>query len=449
VLKKLSVIGLFVGTLAWWLWPNSPVDEATSASAAAYSKKAPDSDSKGPLSSAIEAINIVDLPENIEDDDVGFRERVEAKRQFDKATEYILKQQWAEATLILQALVEKHPLAIEPYINLAVVYAKTDRLEDARLILKQGVTANPNYAILFDNLQAIHGAQAANAYRIALSESDLGNTDVVNQQVVDMQIINAISMDRVDIDRQRRLRKQIRALLVEQNKIQSNQKRLLAELTDERTELEKSLADANQQVAALDSKYQLEIASLEQQLRQASALALVAETDTTQTDANLAATEPVGLDEPAAQAETPDSQPVVASLTKRADQPAVVDQRERRKRQRAQATNLVRNWATAWSNQSVADYIAYYADDYRPRKGNLNHKQWLEQRRIRLTNKKFIQVAVRDFSIEEATDKFVVTFSQHYRSNTLDDTIRKQLVFAKAGEDWSDSKIVDERVVSN
>jgi hypothetical protein len=42
---------------------------------------------------------------------------------------------------------------------------------------------------------------------------------------------------------------------------------------------------------------------------------------------------------------------------------------------------------------------------------------------------------------------YSVSFAQHYRSNTLDDVIRKQLRFAADNEDWSKAKIVSEQIL--
>jgi len=117
--------------------------------------------------------------------------------------------------------------------------------------------------------------------------------------------------------------------------------------------------------------------------------------------------------------------------------------------QQSQAVvDIVKSWAADWSAQNVSGYVSHYTENYTPPRGSLTHEQWLEQRQIRLTNKTFINVEVSDFKSQNRGDKFVVTFSQHYRSNTVDDRIVKRLVLAKDGNDWSQAKIVDEIVVS-
>jgi len=111
------------------------------------------------------------------------------------------------------------------------------------------------------------------------------------------------------------------------------------------------------------------------------------------------------------------------------------------------AIELVKRWARAWSAQDVDAYVDHYASNYSS-SSSLSRAQWLEQRQIRLTNKEFINVRLKDFIVKDLGQQFSVTFSQHYQSNTVDDTVTKRLVFHKRGDDWSSAKIVNERLIS-
>jgi len=112
-----------------------------------------------------------------------------------------------------------------------------------------------------------------------------------------------------------------------------------------------------------------------------------------------------------------------------------------------QAIDLVQSWARSWSAQDVSAYVSHYADNYSSSR-SITRAQWLEQRRIRLTNKEFIRVNVNSFKVKDLGSQFSVTFSQYYQSNTVDDTVTKRLIFDKNTSDWSKSKIVNERLVS-
>lgn len=115
-------------------------------------------------------------------------------------------------------------------------------------------------------------------------------------------------------------------------------------------------------------------------------------------------------------------------------------------RQEQSAIARIESWAVAWSAQDVNGYVGHYADDYSSSR-SITREQWLEQRQVRLTNKAFIKVKVSNFEIKDLGQQFSVTFDQHYQSNTVDDVVRKRLVFDKNGDDWREAKIVNERLV--
>jgi len=111
------------------------------------------------------------------------------------------------------------------------------------------------------------------------------------------------------------------------------------------------------------------------------------------------------------------------------------------------AIELVQAWARSWSAQDVSAYIAFYESSFRPNNGISNSK-WRAQRKVRLTNKTFIQVTVSNFKVKDKGSQFEVVFFQHYKANNVNDKIFKRLVFNKNGSDWADAKIVTEQVVS-
>ena len=103
----------------------------------------------------------------------------------------------------------------------------------------------------------------------------------------------------------------------------------------------------------------------------------------------------------------------------------------------------VKSWAQVWSKQDVSQYISFYAPDYSSR--GKNRTQWIADRKIKIGNKQFIEVKVSDFD-QKLTNKGVilVSFSQSYRSDTIFDTVRKQLTFKNFPSGW---KIVNERII--
>lgn len=103
----------------------------------------------------------------------------------------------------------------------------------------------------------------------------------------------------------------------------------------------------------------------------------------------------------------------------------------------------VKAWAKAWSAQDVVKFVSYYSKNYTV--SGKTRSQWIADRRIKLTNKKFIKVNVGSFQQKKLNENLTqVDFVQSYRSNTIADTIRKRLVFQQFGNEW---KIIRESVV--
>ena len=79
------------------------------------------------------------------------------KRRFNESNEAIANGQWQLAITGLETIITDFPTIIEPYLNLASVYAEQQQLENARLTLLRGFEANPKAGLLFDHLKKVHG----------------------------------------------------------------------------------------------------------------------------------------------------------------------------------------------------------------------------------------------------------------------------------------------------
>jgi len=104
---------------------------------------------------------------------------------------------------------------------------------------------------------------------------------------------------------------------------------------------------------------------------------------------------------------------------------------------------VVKSWAEAWSAQDVDAFVSFYKRWYStPGK---NHAQWVSDRQVKLTNKRYISVVVSSIKQKKISEnRFAVDFTQNYQSDTINDTIRKRLVFDKINGQW---KISNEKVI--
>jgi len=449
----------------WWLWPGSaeqleasdklkdeggqqlvsaiqPIETASATADVGVSEQLSSASSKLSLSA--------NLP-------IDTNEARDVEQRFAKAVEAMDNGEQQIAIGVLSDLIQEHPKFAEPYVNLASLYAANGQLPAARQTLVKGLNANESYAALFGNLQKVHGALAGDAIskvelpvfdqisispaqeedgeqlkeyqqRLAQAEEDYNKannglqkaTKDLTESEQQLALLNTELLD---------TKKQLELSLA----TASSNAETSSELQDRETQLQQELDVAKQQIRDMQAQHQQEITALRTSLQeQTEAQALLAQQQANQQKAEqqrLARESALREQEALARQQSLD---VEAQL---------------QEEQNRQVTDRVKSWANAWSSQSVINYVNHYADGYTPPGSNIDHSTWLEQRQIRLTNKTFIKVAVDNFEITRSGDQIAVVFTQHYQSNTMDDTIRKQLLFAVDENDWSEAKIVGERVI--
>ena len=102
----------------------------------------------------------------------------------------------------------------------------------------------------------------------------------------------------------------------------------------------------------------------------------------------------------------------------------------------------VEEWARAWSERRVQDYLAFYSLDYRSADG-LSRREWATQRKARLEAPVWISVDVSDLEIVfPQPDRARTTFVQAYASPGFSDEVVKVLEWKPEDGKW---KITGER----
>ncbi|HEX4879605.1 MAG TPA: TRAP transporter large permease subunit [Limnobacter sp.] len=104
-------------------------------------------------------------------------------------------------------------------------------------------------------------------------------------------------------------------------------------------------------------------------------------------------------------------------------------------------TEMVSNWAAAWSARDVEGYLSFYSASFEL-PGQLSRDQWESQRRARIVSKKNIEVDTNNLSIQVSGDSATVEFDQSYKADSYSDRVRKTLRLIKEGGRW---KIVTEQ----
>ena len=82
---------------------------------------------------------------------------------------YDLSDQPEKAKTAYHSLITQYPGRPEAYNNLARIYSREGKLDQATALLRAGIYTQVSYRILFDNLTEIYTEQAARALQSALS----------------------------------------------------------------------------------------------------------------------------------------------------------------------------------------------------------------------------------------------------------------------------------------
>lgn len=101
----------------------------------------------------------------------------------------------------------------------------------------------------------------------------------------------------------------------------------------------------------------------------------------------------------------------------------------------AEVESAVRAWAAAWSARDVERYLAAYASDFTPARGQ-TRERWEADRRARITGKSRISVGIEGLVISVQGTSASAQFRQVYRADALTETDRKTLELQRVGPRW-------------
>ena len=105
--------------------------------------------------------------------------------------------------------------------------------------------------------------------------------------------------------------------------------------------------------------------------------------------------------------------------------------------------NTVIDWAAAWSDQRVDEYLGFYGREFQSGDG-MSRSDWEAQRRLRVLSPASIRVGLSELSVEVLdAGRAVATFDQRYESDRFTDRVRKRLELALEPGGW---RIVQETV---
>lgn len=92
-------------------------------------------------------------------DGLSTKPKVQLPDDYAAALELLQQEQWGPAETALKAYAERSPRQSSPYVNLALLYRRSDRDEQALAALDQALEINPKQAAAF-NLRGVYAREA-------------------------------------------------------------------------------------------------------------------------------------------------------------------------------------------------------------------------------------------------------------------------------------------------
>lgn len=105
----------------------------------------------------------------------------------------------------------------------------------------------------------------------------------------------------------------------------------------------------------------------------------------------------------------------------------------------------VKAWSDAWARRDEAGYFAAYDAGFLPQGGG-SRDEWEKRRRLLLGVARNVDLRIESPTVERVADgEALVTFNQHYRSDSYRDSVVKQLRLVERDGRWL---ITEERVLT-
>ena len=317
----------------------------------------------------------------------------------------------SDAIRVFTQLSEDYPELPEPYNNLAVLYASQNQLDKARQALEMAIQTHPSYAVAHENLGDIYAKMASQAYDKALQ----------------LDKNNAAAQTKLSL---------IRELFTRTG---ASAPKPTAPVTAAPAPVAVAAAPKPAAVPApIPLAPPVKQTSVATPLPAPIAAAPAAKPSVPAKPVVVAEVKPEPKPEPKPEVKPEPKPAKVVEASKPAEAPKAADNVESDDVLRA-----VNGWAKAWAGQKVPVYLGYYGKAFQPPKGE-SRSSWEASRKDRISRPKSIDVSVDAPKIKFNDDgRAVVSFTQHYRSDSLKTSTGKTLVLAKNNGKWL---IVEERV---
>jgi len=343
------------------------------------------------------------------------------RSQFSNARHLWQSGKLKEAARLYESIISHHPDLPAPYNNLAVIYAAQGDYKKAQLVLEKGLNTDPGYAMIYENLTAIYVEMARDSYGKALQFVDKSDHQLKLRSLAELSLKPSEQVSRLELPPNTTV---VAAAS--------------SPVTRPKVAAEPQAAVVPKVLTALPQPATAETAT-KSAVPEATTIATRSAVPEVAAPATKAPT-PVA---PLAEAQGPEqsttsSAPVLMATT--SVQPAQM-MGSTPEIDKTSIEKILEAWATAWSTQSPAQYLAFYDPQFHP--AGMSRQQWEAQRVKRLKRPQWIRVVLSNFVIEPINSHRVrVEVQQRYQSNTYSDNERKEIILTQTEQGW---RIVSER----
>lgn len=330
-----------------------------------------------------------------------------AEARFSKGLTLVMLKQDDGAIQVFSDLVRDFPELPEPYNNLAVLYARAGRYDEARDALESALVTHPSYATAHENLGDIYAALANAAYNRAIV-LDKNNQAVRGKQELVAQLVDLEGSSTPPV------------------KVATVKPRP-ASSSEPSTRAEERVPAPRVPVTAAQSAPAVPIAAARSPARSTP-------TATAQPIAPVAAPKPITPAQAPSIYDIPDTfstEPVLSGGNSSQKATQSLDREDEKG-----VLARLESWRAAWSNQDPDAYLANYSPNFKPTSG-LDRSAWEAQRRTRVVRPRSILIQVlQPKAYADSNGQIRVEFTQIYESNSYSDQVRKRMVMEKVGGSW-------------
>jgi len=322
----------------------------------------------------------------------------DAQARFMKGTILVELGNSKEATDIFLKLTQDYPELPEPYNNLAVLYAAQGQYEKARVALEKSLHTHPSYATAYENLTEIYAKLANQAYDKAL-QLDTAASTPKNEKLALVQELAPVA--------------------------------LAPRAAEPLTVAVASTPTIVTDVTPINSVATTSPAADQRAAQQHAAAASPAERAAARDKTVVAAAKPSAPAAPSPRiVQTPPQQAVLPKHT------AAPQRTTSASSPQSEVVETVRAWAAAWSRKDANAYLAFYAKQFKPPRGE-PRAHWEQARRSRIVAPKSISVIIQSPKVEVRDNASAsVRFRQTYRSDVFSGNSTKTLTLVKSDGRW-------------